>query len=146
MPTLPTRVSPFLMLAVMATACESPTDLGDYLLTETVGTVFVLGEASEGVSFTVTNITDEATYYIDACGHRVSALVDRLEDGDWEQFYGAICLANLSAVPLVLGPHQRIESSVSVGHPGVYRLRLGVKGNMAQQFDWIETSNSFVVQ
>ena len=144
MPTLPTRVSPFLMLAVMATACESPTDLGDYLLTETVGTVFDLGEGRVGVSFTVTNITDEGTYYIANCDQRVSVQVDRLEDGDWEQYSGAICF--YSGVPLALGPHQRIESSKSVGHPGVYRLRLGVKGNMAQQFDWIETSNSFVVQ
>jgi hypothetical protein len=99
------------------------------------------------VIFTVVN-GDDDTVYIQRCGDRVTAAVERWRgDGPkgprWGQYNGDACLAIYSMVPPALGPQAKHVGQIPGLPPGRYRLRLRLHldGSVART----SASNAFVV-
>ncbi len=128
-------------------SCTTPTDSFPSVLSQTVGTEFELGDEGFAlVPFSVSNVTSQTTYYLDACNERPSTAVDRREGGGWVGLYGGICIGRQQGPALKLGPGLRRQSVIAIHEPGVYRVRLGVSSGPGQRSEWSETSNSFVVR
>ena len=135
-----------LVIAVTLAGCNrSPTGPALELRTRTVGRAFMLREGSASVPFALTNVSDGRAYYVTACNHHVSVMVERREGDDWVQTADPGCAADLSISPIRLDPGSRIEATVGIDSPGVFRLRLGVSRSAAVLGEWVETSNRFTV-
>lgn len=136
-----------LAVAVVALACGTgPTDPRVSLITEIGGAEFVLVEGTAAIPFTVTNASTETTFYLAACNDILTTLVDRREGRMWVNYSSGICLANLSMVPVVLGPGELLRSTLAVRDAGTYRLSLVISTDRLQRSESSKASSSFVVR
>src|SRR5688572_9108045 len=72
-------------------------------------------------TFVVRNETRE-TIYVERCGDRVQAGMDRRVGGDWQNEMAAICILSYYAGPLVLEPGESVTDSVLVRSAGTFRV------------------------
>jgi hypothetical protein len=105
----------------LAIACGEPIDpTSDVTVVPTAGTFAVDTYAT----FAVTNHFRE-TIYVDRCGERVQAGLDRKVGARWENEMAALCILWYYVGPLALAPGESVTDSVLVRSAGTFRLFVG---------------------
>lgn len=107
-------------------ACSSPTSPAE--VTETrVSTdreaYVVEGEAGATVRFAFHNGHPGAAD-VTACGGAIRAVVERESGGEWSQYAGGLCPANLVMTSVRVPTGAAREGVVQIGEAGRYRLRV----------------------
>lgn len=107
----------------------------------------VVVDVSDGVAgaptrFVVRN-TDDHVVFLDRCGDHLRPMVDRWNEGTWEQSAGGFCQGNLAMDPVPLGPRQERLDSLTFGEPGYYRVRLSARPGAATSPQKTITSRRF---
>ena len=117
------------------------------MVVATRGTAFERAPDGSGavVPFVAVN-TSRSPAYLSRCGDRVTAAVDRWEDGRWVEYSGDGCIAILPMAPLALQPRARYEGQRSIGEPGRYRLRFSVSWNPGGEGSWWTRTGAFTVR
>jgi len=141
------RAVPVLSVVILGVVgCDgSATDPWPEVLTVAASPAWFGEEGVWSVPFSVSNQSSRDTYYLSACGDRVTVALDRRVEGHWEEHSGGYCIAVLSMVPIALRPGETLESRVGLDESGSYRIRLGVSADRGDRERWTERSNTFVV-
>jgi hypothetical protein len=124
-------------------ACQLVTEPRDLGLE--VRVVEVTQPESDGwtVEFQVTN-KGRRVAYLSRCGW-ISSVVERAQDGVWVESSGAACQTIHDMSPIAILPGDTVTGARGGSDPGRYRLRLGVKSNLARVYQWTAVSNEFSV-
>lgn len=131
------RIHRLIPLLLLATACSS-----DPLSTAALNLEVEASLSTDLpllLSFYAENRGSE-TVYLAACDHRVVPIVQRRVDGEWVDQNSAICLGNVSGVPVALEPGETAEGGVPPGGAGEYRI--GVIVSTAADTDAFRTVSS----
>lgn len=137
------------MLAIIVAGCDvlSPESS---LATVEVDTSAIAAYPSphEGaiVPFAVRNVSDQPIY-LERCGDRVFSLVDRRDARGWTQVYSDACPAVYMMLAARIEPGETFAGARAVRiEPGVFRLRVGVSDDRADDPEWTAASSGFELQ
>jgi hypothetical protein len=75
----------------------------------------------------------------------ISSVVEREQDGVWVEASGAACQTIHDMSPIAIAPGEALSGARGGAGPGRYRLRLGVKSDLAGEYQWIALSDEFSV-
>ena len=117
----------------------------DPVRVEVLGDNFERRSAYLGASvpFVVENL-GKRSVFLEQCGQRVMASVERRVGPRWEQYSGDACTTAVSRVRLEVPPGARVEASRVILDPGRFRLRPGVE--VGSGVDWSYASRAFEVR
>jgi len=134
-----------LLLLLLLGACKSAVaPAATSLRIQTHGSEFVRSpsEGSVSVPFTIAN-HGTGSVFVERCGDRIMAAVDRHEEGEWVRGYDA-CLGIYLMTRAEILPGQVLEGTRAILQPGEYRLRVAVDGG--EEAAWSGASNRFTVR
>jgi len=131
-------------------ACgEGVTDPWPEVAIVTVGTEFALVEETVAISYAISNLSTETTYYIPGRGCGSPEIqVDRRLGGRWVGYDippAGPCLAVLGPGSVTLAPFETFEGWISLNSAGVFRLRFPVRVQGNPDSERQQASNSFLV-
>ena len=136
----------FLATALLATGCDSSTGPADWIAVSVPGTSFERGEDDiASVPWEIVNEGDR-TVTVATCGDWPVPVVDRWQNGRWTQYSGGYCFVLAALLPAELGPGERLEGSLPLHDPGIFRLRFGITDSAGGDVGWGATSNAFEVE
>jgi hypothetical protein len=114
------RIAMFGAIAITAPGCGGPTEPSDVAVFPTASGFAV----DDWIPFVVRNDGRE-TIYVDRCGERVLAGLDRRVGTRWENEMATLCVLSFYVPPLALAPGESVTDSVLVRSAGRYRLFVG---------------------
>lgn len=86
-----------------------------------------------------------ATAFVATCGTRVLPTVEKLVNGQWENYSSAFCMLSMVMIPLELREGESHHDDVTIGEAGHYRLRVSYSSDAQLRNHFEAVSGQFDV-
>ena len=87
-----------------------------------------------------------ATAFLPTCGTRVTPVVEKLVNGQWESYASGFCMLSSLMVPLELREGETHHDEVAIGEAGHYRIRVPYSSDAQMRDHFQSLSGTFDVQ